>query len=156
MELITDFLLMIVVWLGVVGGAILSFTAPEELKPGKQHFKLAFQIIFLCSIAIFLYSLGLNIFIEIILMLIALVIVILSRPNLILYSFSAFLLVGNVFVASLLFVLGMVKSTLFLTPYVKKEEFTKPKIKLFFEVVKWHSPFLAVGLAGIFIQYLFF
>jgi|GEM_PF-2338006 len=65
--MITYILTLMFTFLGVYVGAILAFIAPEELKPGKLYFKAFMNTILVFIFMILLYAYGANLFILIVL-----------------------------------------------------------------------------------------
>ncbi len=65
--MITYLVTLLFTFSGVYVGALLAFIAPEELKPGKQYFKALMNTLMVFMALILLYSYGANLFVLILL-----------------------------------------------------------------------------------------
>ena len=65
--MITYFLTLIFVFLGVYVGALLAFIAPEEIKPGRVYFRAFANTILVFILMILLYAYGAHLLVLILL-----------------------------------------------------------------------------------------
>ena len=147
---------IIAVFLGVLGGFLLSWIAPEELLPGRKYFMFAKKLLLSVILILFVYSLQLLLGYEILLVaLVILLVIIAPLKARIFYPLTALVLVlslsqPNLFLvqAVLVFVYGMIISTIYCSSFIKKESFTETPGRILIKLILRYISFLIVGIAA--------
>jgi len=132
---ISYFLASIIVYLGLLLGAILIKLAPEEQKPGKKYFILLKKILFFIIIISILFFYKLNIFLITILIIFVLILILNKKINLE-KSPLVYLLLGIIFyLSSKIFNLFVIESVLiFLYGIPASSLIIKLKEKNYYEI----------------------
>jgi hypothetical protein len=133
MELLTYFLVLLTVYLGIVAGYVIMLVAPEEKKPGMKYFNFLSYVIFYLSIAIVILFSYKN-FIYLLIVLALGIIFFLSKRiqlyfayiffSVFLYRYSAFIPQFLVF-SALTFGFGIVSGAIIYDLKDKKKSFSK-------------------------------
>lgn len=124
--MISDFLILIICFLGIYVGLLIGWMAKEELKQGKKYFVILLKSLFVLIIFFIFYELGLEILAYISLVVIGLLLFSLkeSYEQLLFYASAILLFISLIYdsliVPGLVFLMGFPIGTLYL--YKKKKK----------------------------------
>ncbi|MBT4541093.1 hypothetical protein HOC35_06270 [Candidatus Woesearchaeota archaeon] len=154
MNFIQYSLILLVSFLGIISGFILSLIAPEELRSGKRYFDwLARIIVFLIMFFFIIYTKATSF--HYIFLVIIILLVLFTKNKYLDYSYPLFSIVIFfslesttllLIQSSLIFILGLVIASLFMTKYENKEKIIGSRIKIFGLLLLRYVLFLIIGL----------
>lgn len=150
MELLYEIFTVLAVFLGLFGGFLLSWIAPEELVPGKRYFLLLQRALLALIFGVFIFSLNFGLLYKVILaVLLSGAVAYFNIDDRIIYPVAGVLVVLTIpdkaylmILASLVFMYGMIVGTLFCTKYVKGEKFNEKLSVVFVGLISRHWYFL--------------
>ena len=154
MDLIQYILILLVCFLGIAFGFILSLIAPEELRQGKRYFDWLARILIFLIMLFFIMSTTMTMF-PIIFLVIVILIVLFARKSYLDYLYPLMGIVIlltvqdiNVLVieSSLIFILGLVIASLFMVRFEKDEKISGSKTMMFLQLLLRYVLFLIIGL----------
>ncbi len=120
-------LISLLAFLGLIIGAILSFIAPEELKPLKKYFRYFYKVIIALVLIVFIVFKGLSILTSVLLLLLFAFLLSIESMKPVIYSVMPLFLysLDNRLVLTesiLVFILSIVLAAVFIEPFEKKQQ----------------------------------